>query len=967
MLCALVIGGVVSAPAQPPTARAVAERALRAVEHDSTAAVRAEWAQRVREDGAVSHAALGLASLDALTYLFDEAARRYEQIRTTSRDSSLMARAALGLGGVRQAQGQYRDSGEPLQQAVVIASAIGDSATHAEALIMLAGARTRTQGLLAGLAALDSADRVTPTHDARVRVVAQCTRASLHALLGKDDVRELARAGAALAQRIGHRRAQAACVFAEGQYLTQRGDLITADARMRDAADLQRASRHRAALAANLQWRGYLLTTVASFGSALELLREALVEAEASNNQSVLAWANANLASIYATLNDRYLASHHAVVAERLMQEQGDRRGLALVRGLRAELAMRAADTVEASRLGDEAQRLIAEYGSPELENQVWGWRLSRYAVAKDWSAAHAMLDSMRANLRRRGGEGWLKGQNFSRAALALLEGDYVAAERALSEFGDPRAHQQPIQRYQIQVMWAELRARTGRFEEAERELREASDVIDAWRAHADSRALRHLAFQRSNEFGDPDFSVATVLRLLATNGRAESAFELAERRRARQLGDELARASALRGVQQDSVLPARALPRSVTARQVTDALPDDQTALIEYVTGRGGEVTTAFIMTRLGMQSVALVPIDSVAATISRFVGLLEAGGPAERQAAELGERLLEPILRALPTAVRRLLIVPDDVLHRLPFDAVRLADGRYAIERYTISTVPSAAIAVMLLERPARTSPVRLLALGDPLFSSESASPGDSALRRSLVRRGELMRLAASGREAERVARFAPEAEVRLRETASEHYFKAARLDTFHVIHLATHAFVDDRAIGRSVLALAAGDGEDGFVTPGDVAALTLQAELVVLSACRTAGGVLLGGEGVHGLAAPFLGAGARTVVATSWQVDDRRAAALIERFYRALADGESLGDALRTAKLDALQSGLSPREWASWSLIGDPIAGVPLQRPPSRMPWWLAAGALAAALYYGSRTVNRWKREIRSAPSA
>jgi hypothetical protein len=153
---------------------------------------------------------------------------------------------------------------------------------------------------------------------------------------------------------------------------------------------------------------------------------------------------------------------------------------------------------------------------------------------------------------------------------------------------------------------------------------------------------------------------------------------------------------------------------------------------------------------------------------------------------------------------------------------------------------------------------------------------------------------------------------------------------------------------------------------MTPGDVAALNLRAELVVLSACRTAGGVLLGGEGVHGLAAPFLGAGARTVVATAWQVQDRRAAALIERFYGALADGESLGDALRTAKLEGIRSGLQPREWASWALIGDPIAGLPLRRPPSRTPWWMAAGALAAVLYYGARTVNRWKREIRSAPS-
>jgi CHAT domain-containing protein len=543
-----------------------------------------------------------------------------------------------------------------------------------------------------------------------------------------------------------------------------------------------------------------------------------------------------------------------------------------------------------------------------------------------------------------------------------------ATAARALSAFGDPSRLEQPLQRYEILVMHAELSARTGRYAHAERELREASDVIDAWRGHADSRALRHLAFQRATEFGDPDYSVATVLRLLAMNGRAEAAFELGERRRARQLKDELTRASALREVGEDSALAAVALPAGVTARKVSGALPDDETALVQFVTGRGGEVTTAFVITREGLRAIPLTPIDSLAPAIARFVGLLEAGGPADALARQLGDGLLEPVIRTLPPTVRRLLVVPDDVLHRLPFDAVRLADGRYAIERFTISTVPSAAVAVMLLQRPVPAAPVRLLALGDPRFSGETlAAAGDSSLARSPIRRRELVRLTASGREAELAARFAPFSDVRLRETASERFLKAARLDTFEVIHLATHAFVDDRAIGRSVLVLAGGDGEDGFLTTGDLAALQLRAELVVLSACRTAGGVLLGGEGVHGLAAPLLGAGARTVVATSWQVNDRDAARLVDRFYRALADVESLGDALRTAKLEALRSGRPPREWVSWALIGDPIAGVPLRHPRSRSTWWLAAVALVAVTYYGARTVNRSKREMRSAPSA
>ncbi|MGH7536669.1 MAG: CHAT domain-containing protein [Gemmatimonadales bacterium] len=79
-------------------------------------------------------------------------------------------------------------------------------------------------------------------------------------------------------------------------------------------------------------------------------------------------------------------------------------------------------------------------------------------------------------------------------------------------------------------------------------------------------------------------------------------------------------------------------------------------------------------------------------------------------------------------------------------------------------------------------------------------------------------------------------------------------------------------DRVSFRTALALTPGQGEDGFVTPGELAGLRLDADLVVLSACRTAGGVVVDGEGVQGLTAPLLAAGARSVVATSWQVGDQ-----------------------------------------------------------------------------------------------
>lgn len=137
-----------------------------------------------------------------------------------------------------------------------------------------------------------------------------------------------------------------------------------------------------------------------------------------------------------------------------------------------------------------------------------------------------------------------------------------------------------------------------------------------------------------------------------------------------------------------------------------------------------------------------------------------------------------------------------------------------------------------------------------------------------------------------------------------------------------------VNDRVLGRTVLALAPGGGEDGFVTPTDLARLRLTADLVVLSACRTAGGVVVDGEGVQGLTGPLLEAGARSVVATTRQVGDETTVRLIERFYAALSRGDPVVDALRAAKLAALRDGVPPAAWAAFTVVGDPLV-TPLRR--------------------------------------
>jgi CHAT domain-containing protein len=355
----------------------------------------------------------------------------------------------------------------------------------------------------------------------------------------------------------------------------------------------------------------------------------------------------------------------------------------------------------------------------------------------------------------------------------------------------------------------------------------------------------------------------------------------------------------------------------------------------------------------------------DSLAGPIGRFIALIAAHGNVASEASALGGALLEPIVPLLGPGIVRLVLVPDGPLHRVPWDALRLADGRYVVERFAIGIAPSAGTLAVLRRHPLpppAPEMLRLLAIGDP--SLDRIAPQDAELFAAV---GGLPRLPGSGDEARLVAGYAPEADVRLRERASAAYLRGSALDRFDVIHLATHALVDDRALGRTALALAPGDMGSGLVTPAELARLRLRASLVVLSACRTAGGVVVDGEGMQGLTAPLLEAGARSVVATSWRVGDRSTVRFVDRLYSVLAGGRNVIDALQAAKLATRRDGVPPSVWAAFELVGDPATVVPLTPRPARTAWWVATGGVvlaAIAVGLGRRSRASEGREDRSA---
>jgi CHAT domain-containing protein len=113
-----------------------------------------------------------------------------------------------------------------------------------------------------------------------------------------------------------------------------------------------------------------------------------------------------------------------------------------------------------------------------------------------------------------------------------------------------------------------------------------------------------------------------------------------------------------------------------------------------------------------------------------------------------------------------------------------------------------------------------------------------------------------------------------------------------------------------------------DDGLLQARDIAKLNLDADLVTLSACDTANGKLEGEEGVTSLVQAFLLAGAKSVLASVWKVDDASTAALMKHFYTHIAQGEDEASALRDAELDLLNqlNNPAPAYWAGFILTGD-----------------------------------------------
>jgi CHAT domain-containing protein/Tfp pilus assembly protein PilF len=573
----------------------------------------------------------------------------------------------------------------------------------------------------------------------------------------------------------------------------------------------------------------------------------------------------------------------------------------------------------------DRAMRLQEQGG----KTKDWGNQLSAKAVALSamgqYQAAEKTLTDALAAQRSIGNR---RGESDSLARMAALhlakgspgEGVQPAIEaaRIASEIGERRPRAEALYRL------ARCQRAMGRERDALAAIDEALGLSEAVREGVPDYDLRAAFFSTVRDQYDLKVALQSAL------GDVAGAFETAEASRARSLYDVLRTRLAAGTPPETGKVSLNELDREL----------DPDTVVLEYSLGR--EASYVFVVSAGGARELPIEGRGKIEAVARKLYAAWSSHRDSQADCETLSRMLLGPVRNDIRG--KRVVVVPDGALAYIPFDALFASPGRRLIQDNEVVAVVSLSSLKLMRDRTRNRAPAsKLVAVfADPVFSGNdarvrppfpaAAQPARSAeLTSSAGDAGlaDLQRLVSTRREATAIAALTSENQrwEALDFEARLSAVQDARLADFRIVHFATHGLMNSRDPRLSGLVFSLvdrqGRPQNGFLRADEVANLKLGADLVVLSACQTALGKELRGEGLLGLARAFMYAGAPRVIASLWRVADSATADLMSGFYqRLLASHAPASEALRTSKLRLMRNPLhaAPYYWAGFTLEGD-----------------------------------------------
>jgi CHAT domain-containing protein/predicted negative regulator of RcsB-dependent stress response len=412
--------------------------------------------------------------------------------------------------------------------------------------------------------------------------------------------------------------------------------------------------------------------------------------------------------------------------------------------------------------------------------------------------------------------------------------------------------------------------------------------------------------------------------------------------------------------------------------------IADDQTVLLEY--SLGAEKSYVWAVTRDSITSYEL-PAQPLIEEAAKEVYKSLSNRPEETSAdksngatQELARMILSPVSAELTK--RRVIVVADDVLNYIPFQILPApSNNEPLVSNYEVVNAPSASILGELRQEAAHRQPSRVLAaFGAPALAPGPAQRKDAndgeqlaamqalstdRLRHALrdielagdtFNASSLQPLLYAGRELANLRDVTVDGEslVAADFDATRERLQSTDLSKYAILHFATHGFLDALHPENSGLVLSNvdrnGQVRNGYLGLQDVYNLRAPVDLVVLSACSTGLGKTVRGEGLISLTRGFMYAGASSVVASLWKVDDEATAELMKQFYINMLQREMRpAAALRAAQNSIRQrpEWRAPYYWAAFTLQGEYRQPIKPARPASFYRYLMACAGLSVLL--------------------
>jgi len=758
-------------------------------------------------------------------------------------------------------------------------------------------------------------------------------------------------------RRAGSRLGEARTLHYIGVTRIMRGELTRGMRGLEDALAASRAAGDSGEVAGCLGDLAGLHNLIGQEERALALSEQALRIGEAVRPRK---WVALILGNIGTMLSDQGRFSEALPVLERALgiaREAGDQRFELNVLEQTGRCLCAMGSREEGARRLREAASRAREWDSKLTEASALAGLGHCHLMGDDVAAAEKVL----AEADRVGSAaGYFEIRSsilHGRARVARRQGDRAEAlrllEESLSLIEGVRARSRGAERVQMGY-FGRSRERYVETIDLLYEMREGAAREDVDRRaldlvqRAQARALQDLLaetdvdlrFRADPRYREREREILARIAELTGRSAADSGRtpEAIESEIARQEDALLLLEAELR--EQDARYAAIRYPQACTLEEIRARVLRPGEVLVQYLLGE--PASYLWLVSRDRFRFLRLPAREAIEAQARALLPLLrdynllgEEPDYYVAPARTLYETLLRPVAEDLAGATS-VVIVPDGMLHYLPFEALLSRDpvdggATFATLPYLVREIVvsySSSIGALDLLRRARPEPpaAPVLLIGDPL----AAPAGERSVLALAAGEATPPALRHAGAELRRIsARFAPEA-VRLLSGAlatPAGLQQAGEARAHRFVHIAAHGLFNDRRPQFSGLQLSPDPaaGDDGFLTAGRVFGCDLRCGHVVLSACSSALGEEVSGEGLIGLTRAFLYAGARGVVAALWDIPDAPAAEFMSAFYgRALEPG-ALGaaSALADAKRELIARGSAlahPHVWAAFTLSGD-----------------------------------------------